>query len=173
MPVIQCFMSKVASAEHAAAPDEARRLAYRSVLRAGHTLQVSSSAGFAGERPAVGREDILPRAASGQLPTGRAGHSAVQVRVHLYVIGGSGPNGQVLPEVLSTAFDAGRPLLAGARHGAVLARSLDRLVVGGNRCGRLDQRRSNRAFAVPPSTATNASSPSPCAAIFFTSRSQA
>jgi Kelch motif len=48
-------------------------------------------------------------APSGQLPSGRAGLGVVQLGHRIYAIGGSGPNGQYLREVLSATFDSGRP----------------------------------------------------------------
>jgi hypothetical protein len=48
-------------------------------------------------------------APSGQLPSGRAGHGVVAYGPRLYVIGGNGPGGLYLTDVLSAQFDTGRP----------------------------------------------------------------
>lgn len=48
-------------------------------------------------------------AATGRLPTGRAGLGAARSGVHLYVIGGNDANGRYYPDVLSARFDFGTP----------------------------------------------------------------
>jgi len=48
-------------------------------------------------------------APSGQLKIGLAGHAVVYARGRLYIVGGNGPDGQSLRDVLMARFDPGRP----------------------------------------------------------------